>query len=145
MDRSEILAPVGRLQNDRVAECSDLEAFCRFYSLALGFPILSRDASKCVLDGGGHQLTLCMRGLAGDPGKGATQTGVSIEVERLHDVFEDLTSDGVLFSSRPCCQPGGSVMVNAHDPDGNRIMLIQRRSNVPAWSQARCSGVALAA
>jgi hypothetical protein len=36
-------------------------------------------------------------------------------------------------------------MVNAHDPDGNRIMLIQRRSNVPTWSEARCSGDALAA
>ena len=145
MGRSENEEWVGNLQNNVEVPCSSLQESCRFYSLALGFPIISRDSERCVLDGGGHRLTLRAQGPADTTVRGKAQTGVSIEVERIFETFEKLVSDGVEFSSRPCCQPWGSIMVNAHDPDGNRIMLIQRRSTARDWRQAPLAGDAMAA
>jgi catechol 2,3-dioxygenase-like lactoylglutathione lyase family enzyme len=145
MDRMRHERSVGRLRGDVEIGCSNLDSSCRFYSMALGFRLISKDADSAAFDGDGHRLILRPHGHLDSAGLRAKQTGISIEVESLHDEFESLLAGGAEFSSRPCRQPWGSVMVNLFDPDRNRIMLVQRRSDVRDWRHAPRTGDALAA
>ena len=106
MGRSENEGMLGNLQNNVEVRCSSLQESCRFYSLALGFPIICRDSEMCVLDGGGHRLTLRAQGPADTTVRGNAQTGVSIEVERIFETFEKLVSDGLNSRADPVVSHG---------------------------------------
>jgi catechol 2,3-dioxygenase-like lactoylglutathione lyase family enzyme len=53
-------------------------------------------------------------------------TGISIEVEDIHEVHEQLAAQGVEFVSAPTAQPWGGILADFRDPDGNVLTLLGR-------------------
>jgi catechol 2,3-dioxygenase-like lactoylglutathione lyase family enzyme len=139
---------VGWLHRDAEVACANLEQSVRFFSEILGLPIIARNSTSARLDGGaGRWLTLWrtspldMAEMSG----AEHQTGVTFEVGDLYATYNDLLAQGLEFSSLPCRQPWGHVMVNLIDPDRNRIMLVQRRQAARDWRHAPLLGDSAAA
>ncbi len=50
--------------------------------------------------------------------------GLSIEVEDIHSVYEDLSRKGVEFVAPPEKQPWGGILAHFKDPDKNVLTLL---------------------
>lgn len=50
--------------------------------------------------------------------------GISIQVDDIHLVYNDLCGKGVKFTGPPAKQPWGGVLAHMVDPDNNVVTLL---------------------
>ncbi len=110
----------------------DMEQSIDFYTEALGLTLVERFADHYALVDAGAGLTLGLRMTSErspPSGKiGSITVGFQV-TEPLEMVKEALEDEGVEFITDILVGPGGGVrMAFIKDPDGNRLYLIEPRS-----------------
>ena len=50
--------------------------------------------------------------------------GISLQVDDIDTIYQELTGKGVEFEGQPAKQPWGGVLAHFKDPDGNTITLL---------------------
>jgi uncharacterized glyoxalase superfamily protein PhnB len=50
--------------------------------------------------------------------------GISLQVDDIDVIYQELTGKGVVFEGPPAKQPWGGVLAHFKDPDGNTITLL---------------------
>ena len=107
---------------------SDWERALHFYTETLGIPTSYRsdELGWAQLATGEGQLAL--ERVAPDDAEGqrfvGRFVGVSLQVEDIHALHQQLVERGVEFLSPPRAQPWGGVLAHLKDPDGNVITLL---------------------
>ena len=104
------------------------DAALRFYRDTIGFPLTYSDRE---IGWAQFQLGSAYLGLERcDPEDSESQdlvgrfVGVSIEVDDIHSVYNQLTESGVEFTSKPSQQPWGGTLAHFKDLDGNVLTLL---------------------
>jgi predicted enzyme related to lactoylglutathione lyase len=108
---------------------SDFERAVRFYSETLGMtPGFRSDEMRwCQFETG--EAALAIEGADPDDEDDEFQPGflaISLQVEDIQAVYEDLVAKGVEFLGPPERMPWGRTLAHFKDPDGNVLTLLGR-------------------
>ena len=108
--------------------CYDFSKCLSFYKDTIGLPLKfgNQDKGWAEFDVGG--LSLAIEELDTDDQKSISLVGrfigLSLEVDDITKVYEELKIKGVEFTSAPEQQPWGGILAHFKDPAGNIITLL---------------------
>lgn len=105
---------------------SDLDKALEFYNQTLGLAI-ALDAREFDHAEVGPEEPLAKIGLraAGDLPAGRRRSGVVLDTDDIHALYEDLVKKGVEFTTPPTKMPWGGIVADFLDPDGNELEVVQ--------------------
>lgn len=108
----------------------DLAQAHRFYGAQLGLPLSAGGVEHgyCVYAPGGIELvveTVARDAPDDDQALVGRFTGLSFAVTSIHDVYDRLVAQGVVFTGTPAVQPWGGVLATLRDPAGNLLQLVE--------------------
>lgn len=109
---------------------SDLKKSLDFYSKTLGMKIDYTDEKNWVQFKSGAEVSLAIEKC--DPNHVEVGSklvgrfvGVSLMVDSLSEIYEELKQKGVKFTGIPEKQHWGGTLVHFEDPDGNVLTLME--------------------
>ena len=113
---------LGTFKSVATAAVKDIDAAKRFYTDKLGLKQIGSEGQEAVTyqTGGDTTLLVYRSQYAGQNGA----TGVTWNVENIHDVVRDLKAKGVRITQEPDPQPWGTYMMIL-DEDDNGLLLVQ--------------------
>ena len=107
---------------------TDFERAVRFYTETLGMkPGFRSDEMRwCQFETGEASLAIeCLDADADDPEDVRPRfVAVSLQVQDIHAVYQDLVSKGVEFIGPPETMAWGGTLAHFKDPDGNVLTLL---------------------
>ncbi len=106
----------------------DYEAARTFYVDTLGLPIVWEMAKHGALgvEVGGPQLIIEQTSRQGEDSDLIGRfLGVSLQVANIHDRYESLCQEGVIFNGPPEKQFWGGWLAHFEDPAGNTLTLLE--------------------
>lgn len=139
---------LGELRHDAEIVCDRFDDCVVFYRDRLGLQPIAHWAGVVRLDGGGGRWLTLWRADPLDrhePAGHGRHSGATFVVDDVAAVRARLGSQGVTFASAPCRQPWGAMMVNATDPDGRLVTLLQTRRQPRDWRDRPDQGDQVAA
>ena len=105
----------------------DFDAAVRFYIETVGLPLAFSDgANWAELDTGAAHLCI-ERTLTGDrEGEELVGrfVGVSLQVDDIQKVYDELIAADGAFEAPPAAQPWGGALAHFRDPEGNVLTLL---------------------
>jgi catechol 2,3-dioxygenase-like lactoylglutathione lyase family enzyme len=110
----------------------DWAAGVRFYNETLGIPLAFKDEAMgwAQLSTGQAQLAIerfqddAAGELDGDAALVGRFLGVSLAVDDIYGVYDELRAKGVAFEEPPERMPWGGVLAHFRDPEGNVLTLV---------------------
>jgi len=106
----------------------DWESACDFYENVLKLPVKFKDAGLgwAEFDIGGPSLGLERTGIEDEEGKKLIGrfVGISLQVDNIETVYEELSKIGVEFTTPTTKQDWGGTLAHFKDPAGNIITLL---------------------
>lgn len=105
---------------------SDIDEALQFYNKVLGLPT-ALDARKFKHAEVGPEEPLAKIGLyaSGKKSKRKKRTGIVLDTDDIHTLYERLKKRGVKFTLKPTKMPWGGIVADFLDPDNNELEVVQ--------------------
>lgn len=105
---------------------SDMDRALKFYHETLGLPI-ALVAKKFNHAEVGSEEPLAKIGIHADgkQSKMTRRTGIVLETDDIHALYERLRKQGVKFTVKPTKMPWGGIVADFLDPDINELEVVQ--------------------
>ena len=102
------------------------QASTAFYEETIGLPVKFKDASMgwAEFDLGGASIAIEREDENSEESLAGRFVGISIQVEDITAIYQELTGKGVEFVAPPERQPWGGTLAHFKDPDGNVLTLL---------------------
>jgi catechol 2,3-dioxygenase-like lactoylglutathione lyase family enzyme len=102
----------------------DMERAVTFYRDSIGLPVLMESEAFSFLDGGTIRIAL---NAVGDVPDDESMTEIVLEVDDLRQVYDDLSTLGVVFEVEPRVVTSDGtrslLATHFHDPDGHLVSV----------------------
>jgi len=108
--------------------CFHWQECVSFYKETIGLPVKFENEEKgwAEFDLGG--VSLAVERLEQNNAEAESLVGrfigISIQVDNIEEIYQELTTKNVQFEGLPEKQPWGGVLAHLKDPDGNIITLL---------------------